>query len=81
MCKYSVFSIQFSDLFIDDNGFAVNFLVAEPETIDLGAVSCGNEGLDMIVTDKRHHGRELVLGQERLDLNMLLHAVSACNII
>ena len=79
--QLSVFSDQLSVLFVDDDGFAMYLFVAEPEAIDLGTVTCGNEGLDMVVADKGHDRRELILGQERLDLEMLFSALTALNLI
>ena len=69
------------DLFGDGFDFAVNFLVSDPKTIHLGAVSGGDKGLDLVLADERHDGRELVLGQQGLNLYMFLSTVTACYII
>ena len=52
-----------------------------PDTIDLGAVTGGDKGLDMIIADKCHEGRELVLREERLYLRMFFSAIAALYLI
>ena len=49
------------DLFVDDDCFAVYFLMTNPETIDLRAVSGRDKGFDLIVADESHDAGELIL--------------------
>ena len=55
----------------------MHFLVSEPQAIDLRAVAGSNESFDVVVADERHDRRELVLGEECLDLQVFLSAVTA----
>ena len=59
----------------------MNFLMSYPKSVHLRAVTCGDKGFDFVLADKSHDGRKLILSQQRLDLYMLLTAVSACYII
>ena len=56
-------------------------LMPEPESVNLRAVTGGNEGFNLIIADKRHDGRELVLREQGLNLDMFLSAVSALYMI
>ena len=69
------------DLFVDDDCFAVYFLMTDPETIDLRAVSGRDKGFDLIVADESHDAGELILRQQGLDLRMFLAAITALNLI
>ena len=70
-----------SVLVVDDDGFAVYFLVSEPKTVYLRAVACGDEGMDVIIADKGHERRELILSDKDLDLQVFFSAISTFDLI
>ena len=68
-------------LFRQDDYLAVMFAMSRPKAIHLRAVTCRDEGFNLIIADEGHERRELILREQGLDLYVLLHAVSALYVV